>query len=342
MAGRPVKRTVDWFPHQCRHGKTMQILKARFGNDGRAFWWTLLESLGSAPGHVYDCSNTVNWEYLVSEALVDPEKAEKILDMLVRLDAIDSDLWRNHRVIWCQNFVNNLAELYRRRNIDIPNPPKFTHNVISDGRNTINDGRNHQSRVEKIREEKNTPPLPPSPGGNDVCVSRDDTTVIFDGKNADARNGMKPMPDYMSAEYQALRKIGKEILSYLNKVAKKNFPDSYFGFTEIMKRLHDGRPYEDFISIIDKKLKDPKYNRNWLRPETLFSEQNFDKYLYEEEEQYADNDRCHDGRGKGNGRPGNGMFRDSSGRVDKTRFSVDGDIPEPVDFVFKPDTSGVS
>ena len=44
---RPKKQTVDYFPHIIKQGKTMTILENRFGNDGYAFWFKLLEILGS-------------------------------------------------------------------------------------------------------------------------------------------------------------------------------------------------------------------------------------------------------------------------------------------------------
>ena len=43
---RPRKQTVDWFPHYCRHGKTMAILEEKYGNNGFAFSFKLLEILG--------------------------------------------------------------------------------------------------------------------------------------------------------------------------------------------------------------------------------------------------------------------------------------------------------
>ena len=151
---RPEKKTVDYFPHQCKHGKTMRILKNRFGNDGCAFWWTLLEVLGSTEGHCYDCSDALNWEYFISESLIEPEKAEKIMELLSKLEAIDKELWEKRRIIWCQNFIDNLKELYRRRNTDVPERPLLNNNRVNDGRNKVNDGRKPQSRVDKIEEDK--------------------------------------------------------------------------------------------------------------------------------------------------------------------------------------------
>ena len=48
---RPMKKGVDYFPHACVHGQTMFILEQRWGNDGYAFWFKLLEMLGTTEGH---------------------------------------------------------------------------------------------------------------------------------------------------------------------------------------------------------------------------------------------------------------------------------------------------
>ena len=61
---RPKKRTVDYFPHQCNHGKTMFILEQKYGNDGYAFWFKLLELLGTTEGHFLHLENSADWEFL--------------------------------------------------------------------------------------------------------------------------------------------------------------------------------------------------------------------------------------------------------------------------------------
>jgi hypothetical protein len=51
---RPSKQTVDYFPHYVHHGKTMFILEARWGNDGYAGIYKVMEILGDEPGQYYD------------------------------------------------------------------------------------------------------------------------------------------------------------------------------------------------------------------------------------------------------------------------------------------------
>ena len=87
---RPKKQTVDYFPHFVKCGRTIYILENRFGNDGYAFWFKLLEILGESEGHFYDCSNLSNWEYLLAKTRVEEKTAQDIIKVLINLGKIDA------------------------------------------------------------------------------------------------------------------------------------------------------------------------------------------------------------------------------------------------------------
>ena len=119
---RPKKNTVDYFPHTVKHKKTIAILEDKFGNDGYAFWFKLLEMLGEAENHYLDLNDDMLWEYLQSRMKLDAGKCTEILGLLAKLDAIDAELWEE-KVVWCQNLVNNVADVYRKRSTDQPSRP---------------------------------------------------------------------------------------------------------------------------------------------------------------------------------------------------------------------------
>lgn len=121
---RPKKQTVDYFPHDCDclNKKTLYIIENKFGNDGYAFWFKLLEFLGSTDGHFIDCNDISTWHYFLARIRVDEDKALDILKNLSNLNAIDRELW-NAKIIWSQNFVNRLEDAYIRRKIGIPTKP---------------------------------------------------------------------------------------------------------------------------------------------------------------------------------------------------------------------------
>jgi len=119
---RPLKYTADYFPHFAHHGKTMFIIEEKFGNDGYAFWFKLLELLCSTEGHCYDCDSAENWGFLTSKTHVSEVSATEILCTLSKLGAIDSDLWREKK-IWSQHLVDNLVPLYSKRTSKPPCRP---------------------------------------------------------------------------------------------------------------------------------------------------------------------------------------------------------------------------
>ena len=163
---RPKKQTVDYFPHDVNGGKTLFIIEKNYGNDGYAFWFKVLELLGSTNGHVIDSRNPDEWEFLLAKTLVSNELATEILDLLSRLSAIDPELW-SKGLIWSDNFLKNIADVYKKRKIEIPEKPVI---LVSDTRNPnsqefpipetqfsgVSDNINSQSKVKesKVKESK--------------------------------------------------------------------------------------------------------------------------------------------------------------------------------------------
>ncbi len=152
--GRPQKQTVDYFPHYANSGKTMFILENKFGNNGYAFWFKLLEILAITEGHYFRVENSIDWEFLLAKTKVSDETATEILNTLAGLEAIDKELW-NKKIIWVQNFVDNLSEVYRKRKISAPIKP-FSEG-FRDGNYTTSevlDDINPQRREEESKVEK--------------------------------------------------------------------------------------------------------------------------------------------------------------------------------------------
>lgn len=160
---RPKKQTVEYFPHFVLSGKTIFILESCFGNDGYAFWFKLLELLGATDGHVYNCRNTAEWEFLLAKTHVSNDIACRILQKLADLDAIDSELWEEE-LIWSDNFVKNLLPLYSNRKSSLPQKPISTSRnpisgellLVETPHREITTAENTQSKVEesKVKESK--------------------------------------------------------------------------------------------------------------------------------------------------------------------------------------------
>ena len=162
---RPQKQTVDYFPHYANASekKTLFILETKFGVAAYAFWFKLLEILASSPGHYFNFNNPAAWEFLLAKTKVSDDIGRRILNELALLDAINEELYRAG-YIWSQNLVDGLTEVYRRRQVDLPQKPSLNRQkppcseVIDDinpNSPVVSTDRNTQREVvEEVEEGK--------------------------------------------------------------------------------------------------------------------------------------------------------------------------------------------
>lgn len=125
---RTKKDVVDYFPHDAgaSQGDTLTVLQGRYGNDGYAFWFKLLEKLASTEGHFIDLNNPMKLQVFSAKMGITEITTVEILNLLVEMQAIDKELW-DSRLIWCQNLVNNLVEVYKNRKRNLPRKPNTNH-----------------------------------------------------------------------------------------------------------------------------------------------------------------------------------------------------------------------
>jgi len=112
---RPERSDVDYFPHEVNHGRKMHIIETKYGNDGYAVWFKLLEELGKASNHFIDVRDDTSFEYLESKLGCGSDEVMKIIDHLSVLGVIHKGLW-SHKVIWNGKFVAGIEDAYKRRN----------------------------------------------------------------------------------------------------------------------------------------------------------------------------------------------------------------------------------
>lgn len=161
---RPKKQVVDYFSHDtdaslCR---TLTIIQNKYGNNGYAFWFKLLELLGRSPGHYYSYENPSDWEFLLAKTHVsDAETAKDMLETLALIGAIDADLHKQN-IIWSQNFVDRLEDVYKKRETPKPERPitaektpvPVTHNGVSVSHNTQT--KLNKTKLNKTKNKKET------------------------------------------------------------------------------------------------------------------------------------------------------------------------------------------
>jgi len=112
---KPTKKTVEWFPHSVKHGRKMLAVERRFGNDGYATWFKLLEELGEAENHclLLTCPHQI--DLMSARCFVEPDRFLQIVEALVSYGEFNREIWENHRAIFSQKLVDSVHELYRKR-----------------------------------------------------------------------------------------------------------------------------------------------------------------------------------------------------------------------------------
>jgi len=166
---RPEKNTVEYFPHYVNSGKTLYTLEKRYGNDGYAFLFKVLETLGKSENHFIDCRNPADWEFLLAKTNVNEVTATEIMELLTKLGTFDEELW-SHRIIFCSSFLENIKSVYERRKrkcmqkydlckhlqIKCKHKPNSTD---------VNANQSTQSKVKESRVKKSK--------GKDTCEQKD-------------------------------------------------------------------------------------------------------------------------------------------------------------------------
>ena len=71
---RPTKQTVDYFPHYVTDSKTKFLLENRWGNDGYAVWFKILEILCKTDGHACHLNDPLDWDYFIHRRQCDVPK----------------------------------------------------------------------------------------------------------------------------------------------------------------------------------------------------------------------------------------------------------------------------
>lgn len=112
---RPQRNDVDYFPHAVTHGKKMFYLRDKYGNDGYAVWFILLEQLGKANYHYLHLEDAISIKYLCVDMKVEESTLLAIINELVLLDEIDRELWEKCKVIFIEKFAESVSDAYSKR-----------------------------------------------------------------------------------------------------------------------------------------------------------------------------------------------------------------------------------
>jgi len=116
-----IKETVDYFPFFVKDGKTLFVLKKKYGLAGIGFFTELFRILAQTPKHCYAYNDEYEKLRLIKHIGIPEEELERMLIDMAGTGKIDRELWHKYKVIASEDFINSLAEAYRRRSADKQN-----------------------------------------------------------------------------------------------------------------------------------------------------------------------------------------------------------------------------
>ncbi|MEG0431019.1 MAG: DUF4373 domain-containing protein [Anaerovoracaceae bacterium] len=286
---RGIKEGVDYFPHDVNASdkKTLYILESKFGNDGYAFWFKLLEILGEKKNHSFDCNDESEWLFLMAKTHVNEISVTEILGMLAKVEAIDPELWQN-RIIWSQNFVDRLAPVYKKRGSQLPLKPSFcngnkTNQLVSVPEIEARADNSHQpvtemqqSRVEYSKVNKSREIYMPASDEASDCAKQqaEECAKTASEVSSSALTVGKLVGDYPDAFekfwshypkktekkaalkcWKARIKAGtssddmtKAVLNYVDYIQKNNTPEQYIKQAKTF--IGTNEPYLDYLAPV--------------------------------------------------------------------------------------------
>ena len=121
---RAPKKTAEFFPHFASDTRINAIIINKHGNEGYAIRYRLLELLCLTPDHCYDTTEYGSWDYLISFLNTNEKTMIEVFTTLADLHYLDPE-FLIRGMIWCQDLVDNLNELYKKRNHGPPTKEQF-------------------------------------------------------------------------------------------------------------------------------------------------------------------------------------------------------------------------
>jgi len=122
---RPQRNNVDYFPHYISDGKKMFIIESKFGNDGYATWFKILETLAKSDHHWFDLSDKSNLMFLAAKCRISENLLCDIVTSLASLGEVDGQLWEHEQVIWSDKFIDSIEDAYDKRSNNALRKPEL-------------------------------------------------------------------------------------------------------------------------------------------------------------------------------------------------------------------------
>ena len=205
---RPDRHDADYFPFIVKRGRTLNILQNKYGLEGIGFFTNLMRFLCQTPDHFYCFSGDINkFNFFAEIGIEDEVKGIAMIELMIKTEKLDKDLWENHQVIFCPALLESLKDAYDKRRNNIITieeiREKFEKNDGNPAVATLNDPETQQSE-EKETGNPADPSLidPETPQGeekNDGNPQRKKKETKLEESKENIDGSDEPSPDQKSA-----------------------------------------------------------------------------------------------------------------------------------------------
>jgi hypothetical protein len=177
IMGRPERHDVDYFPFFAKRGRTLNILQSKFGCEGIGVFTNILRFLSFTPDHHYCIKDEADRMNFFVEIGIQEDRGIEIIELMVKTEKLDKELWEKYRVIASEAFLLSLEEAYKQRKNKIITMNEIREKFVSIHGNGVNihgnGGSIHgngvnihdnpqskvkKSKVKKSKEDAEAPP----------------------------------------------------------------------------------------------------------------------------------------------------------------------------------------
>lgn len=148
---RPPRTTVDYFPHFIGDGRKSFFIEQKYGNDGYATWFKILETLAKTEHHYLNLNDDAEIMFLAARCMVEEEVLLNILTDLSKLGQINKELWQS-RVVWSDKFIESIQDAYSKRSNNCMNLEGLRGHLL--GLRVLKGDVNPQSKVKETKVNK--------------------------------------------------------------------------------------------------------------------------------------------------------------------------------------------
>lgn len=268
---RPKRKNVDYFPFICEEGNKMFFIEETYGNDGFATFVKILRELAKADDHYLDLSKRATLMYLSAKCKISQDLLLNIISDLVELTKFDKQLWNENRVIWCQDFIDNIQDAYTKRKnecitrkgllllligLGVRKPNKVhSKGGINPNKVAIKPHSIEEYTIEEDTIEENNNIIPKTSFGESV-----DAPIFEETKNGIDDVNANPVLTPTTKKVKNPKKAVPENVRVLRADIKKIFMDHYkirFG-SEFYWQVKDATSLIKIISQVQFKVKEKR------------------------------------------------------------------------------------